>query len=248
MKHILQRIVVLGSLLIACAAASAQEPITEEQIYSNVSSYVADNEPATPTLKASKTVRRKNIQDIRWQHDIRIGIGSTNIMTMAMFDSPIFADCDIEPRSYTLSENLYRYRQYHGPARMISAISAEYGYTLKPWLKMGAKFSYMGSWQTRYDGLSNERTGSRKTNIFALLCNVRFDWLRRKSISLYSSIGVGMAARAELNNNAIFPMCDCTFVGMSVGRSFYGFVELGGGIGGWARVGVGVNFNVCSKK
>jgi hypothetical protein len=59
-------------------------------------------------------------------------------------------------------------------------------------------------------------------------------------------VSVGAAVIVDENRYRRYaeglPMLDLTYIGLNVGRSFYGFVEIGGGITGWGRVGLGVRF------
>jgi hypothetical protein len=41
-------------------------------------------------------------------------------------------------------------------------------------------------------------------------------------------------------------MVDAALVGLKIGKKFYGFIEIGAGVGGSARGGFGIRFN--SKK
>ena len=74
------------------------------------------------------------------------------------------------------------------------------------------------------------------------IVNFRFEYLRRDVVQLYSGIGVGATERHDESYVVALPMIDVTYLGVTVGRNIYGFAELGGGINGCIRVGMGYKF------
>ena len=75
----------------------------------------------------------------------------------------------------------------------------------------------------------------------------RFAWLRRQNIQFYSTVGVGYSyAICELNSGRRISKqalaYDATIIGMSVGRKFFGYLELGIGSRGIGRAGIGYRF------
>lgn len=148
-----------------------------------------------------------------------------------------------ESRSHTLSDEIRSARSYWGKEILVANISAEYFRTVKPWLTLGGKSSFASYHAGKYDIVSHEKILPYNIYTVSLLFNVRFEWLRRDFIQLYSGVGAGLAARFEYNNGIIVPMVDYTGFGMSIGRAFHGYIEFGGGISGWMRVGLGYRFN-----
>ena len=89
---------------------------------------------------------------------------------------------------------------------------------------------------------TNKRVCSHYDNTYAMFVNFRFEYLRRDVVQLYSGIGVGATVRHDESYVVALPMIDITYLGVTVGRNIYGFAELGGGISGCIRVGMGYKF------
>lgn len=181
---------------------------------------------------------------IRWRHNIRIGYALPSLLSgLLLID---FGDEDAttgrHPYDPTLSDQLNDAHYYKGKQRMLSNLTAEYSYTFKPWLSFGAKLSYAGIWQsTRH--ISNDKVVSYDgQHIIGVIANVRFDWLRRRYIQLYSSIGLGVISIINHDDTTVLPLPDATYLGLSAGNKLYGYLELGGGISGSLRVGLGYRF------
>ena len=66
--------------------------------------------------------------------------------------------------------------------------------------------------------------------------------LRKPIINLYSAVGAGIAARFAYDDGVVTPMYDLTFFGLTLGRKVYFFAEVGAGISGSLRAGVGYRF------
>jgi hypothetical protein len=66
--------------------------------------------------------------------------------------------------------------------------------------------------------------------------------MRRKYVQLYSAVGAGVAARFDREVGVIIPMYDLTYFGIVVGKNLYGFAEVGAGVSGFARAGIGYRF------
>lgn len=223
-----------------------EQPITEQMIEQRVAESVANIEPET-TRKEQR--HSKQISNIRFRHNINIGIGTPSLVNSALIHDGLSIGNDYEPwMPDNLSDELHDTRHYWGKEHVIYAINAEYLYTVKPWLSLGAKCNFGASWRNEYNGTTYEITARQRTYNAAAIFNIHFGWLRRDIVELYSAIGVGIAARIERHNGIVVPMFDATFIGLSVGRRVYGFLEFGGGISGVARAGIGVRFNTSKQR
>lgn len=232
------------ALLFASFVAYAQSEVDEQQIYEKVAAYTAEQYDAEITKIEAKP------EQIRWQHGLRVGYGPHGIISLLMLTGDISRDIYMsdymifkESRSHTLSDEIRSARSYWGKEILVANISAEYFRTVKPWLTLGGKSSFASYHAGKYDIVSHEKILPYNIYTVSLLFNVRFEWLRRDFIQLYSGVGAGLAARFEYNNGIIVPMVDYTGFGMSIGRAFHGYIEFGGGISGWMRVGLGYRFN-----
>ena len=77
---------------------------------------------------------------------------------------------------------------------------------------------------------------------------VRFAWLNRGIVQLYS--GVGLGATYEFYENTLtteiqsFGVAyDVTFFGITVGRKWFGYLDIGAGNRGVISAGIGYRFN-----
>lgn len=226
--------------MLIAGAATAQEVVSDELIYNRVTGFMesADSNADTDIKRASK-----NQQTVRWSDDLRIGYGAPGLVSWMLLDQIMFGcGCgDIGPQPHPDYVNgLHRGRS---PERVLSTLSLEYNRQLKPWLALGCKATYAASWQYVYDTMSGERLYSDNMHNITAMFNARFSWLRRENVEMYSSVSLGLMQHLEYCYNYLTPMFDTVFVGISVGRSFYGFAEVGAGIGGSVRAGVGFRFN-----
>ncbi len=229
--------ILLGIALLSSATLSAQI-ISDELVYDRITGYMTSESNIDTEAKPSK-----NIQHIRWKHNIRIGYGAPSIISwMFTHDAvPGAACCDL-PLIHSLREQIRNNRYYETAERYLHSLYAEYTTSINPWFSIGAKCTFAAKWLSEYDSHTHELFARHNAYDIGALLNMRFEWLRRESVQMYSTVGVGLAAHFERAEGRCLPMFDVTFVGLSVGRSFYGFVELGEGISGSLRGGFGVRF------
>lgn len=228
-------------VLFTASTATAQEVITDQLIYDRVTGYMAaPGEVEQVTLKPNK-----NIQTIRWEHDITLWYGAPGLISELLLDKVVFGcGCDIGPLPF--QEGIEDKRTYTGPLYQLSTLGISYSKQVKPWLGVGAKATFGATWQSEYDTYTREPLYNYNQYNVAALLDFRFSWLRREKVEMYSSVGVGLMAHIERANGGVTPMVDIAFVGLKIGKRFYGFIEVGAGVGGSARGGFGIRFN--SKK
>lgn len=233
-------------MLMTTLVASAQESITRSDIKSSVVAYTAQQIESgdaafTPLPASPAPTPTVAVPCVEYKNFIQLGVGMPSIFQALMFDFYT----DTEPSydyQYNLSNRLAEYRYYWGDQRLFSAINLEYGHKVKDWLSLGVK-AYTGFTTRAYRHIITDEVLYRNDMVVAsALFNVRFDWLRREWVTMYSSIGVGVVARFMYKYNELYPMYDATFVGLGVGRRFYGYLEVGSGISGSIRIGLGVRF------
>ena len=125
------------------------------------------------------------------------------------------------------------------------SISAEYFYKTKPWLGIGAILAYGNSTSDLYIGKT--KSGKYKNNYYTLMPAVKFDWLRREHIGLYSKVALGATLRAESSDDKsdseVHVNWQLSALGFEFGSpAFRGFVELGFGEQGIALAGLRYKF------
>lgn len=237
MKSIYKYMVLVVALFTA-GVATAQEIVDDRLIYDRITGYMATPDSAEQlSIKPSK-----NIQEIRWEHDLSIWYGAPGLVSEALIGQINWGcGCDVGPLPF--DNGLMDRRTYTGPLYQLTTLGMSYSKQLKPWLGLGAKASFGATWQNEYDVYTRQPIYNYNTYNIAAMLDVRFSWLRRDKVEMYSSIAAGLMAHVERANGGLTPMADVAFVGLRVGKAFYGFVEIGAGIGGSARGGFGIRFN-----
>lgn len=202
------------------------------------------NLSAQDTLSWKQTLQR---------HDIQIGIGDPLLPVLAT-------------GHYLGIQKDYYYERnatdWFGPdiykcVYWTPTISVGYKYRLTKWFWLGATISYTGLYDVYHDRVTNEKVSTQSDHIITIMPSVRFSWLNKKYVTLYSGLSLGYALDIYNEYNSNYPnqrytgcghgaLFQLTAVGVHVGRKWYGFAEIGFGIQGIFQAGFGYNFN--SKK
>lgn len=224
----------------------AQESISRDDIRVNAISYTNDafaEASAMGAVALPSTPVNVGIPSVDNENFLQIGTSLPSLVQTMLFGLGYGVDTEtvhVYPRNF--SQELAESRYYWGDEWMVSAINLEYGRKVNDWLALGLK-GYLGfSTRPRRHVVTKETIYHNTMWATAAIFNVRFDWLRRDIVTMYSSIGAGVAVLKENDFNEVIPMFDFTAVGLSLGRRFYGYVELGSGASGGLRAGVGVRF------
>ncbi len=127
-------------------------------------------------------------------------------------------------------------------------LSFDGGYWFRDWLYFGGSFVWTGGFSSIKNHILHKRVGYYEYNSFTLMPIVRFAWLRRGIVQLYSGVGIGLNV-ASYEHPDKFSLTyegtvayDVTFLGLSVGRNLFGYLDLGAGQRGVVTVGLGYRF------
>ena len=186
------------------------------------------------------------------RHDIQIGIGDPILPALASGHYIVLASRPNHLWQQTAFD-------WFGPDTYKGIyctpnISIGYKYRLAKWFWLGATVSYTGLYDVYYDRVTNEKVSTQSDHIITIMPSVRFSWLNKKYVTLYSGLSVGYALDIYQRKSATDPYIgyghgfgfQLTAVGVHVGRKWYGFTEIGFGFQGFIQAGFGYNFN--SKK
>ncbi|MBO4488677.1 MAG: hypothetical protein J5741_03340 [Bacteroidales bacterium] len=122
------------------------------------------------------------------------------------------------------------------------------------WCQVGVKVTAEGSRVTRFtDTLRTSVKSIDDYVVFTLMPSVRFTYLNRPWVRLYSGADLGLGyfysnSQAnskdgdEGNSSNFFPAFNVTAFGVSVGKGFYGLFELNAGFESLIKVGIGARF------
>ena len=176
-------------------------------------------------------------------HELRLSIGAS------LVPHRIFHEWGLDYHN-----GYFHNHNYRGHLRGTPAINLGYQYQFKKWLSFGATATYLATWQRQYSSYDNSLLYTDHTHFIGLTPIVRFDWFRSNFVKLYSSIGVGigytMERSTEKNKNRNFSTDnyltatgDFIPIGISIGKTYFGFFELGASTFGFVKVGFGYRFN-----
>lgn len=205
----------------------------------------------TPNMTYAKTKKK---QIYIPEHEFRIGIGAYPF-NQSSFHYPLDGCGGMFPPQF--SDDNYGYLQsYNKPKMSTGAITASYGYNILKWLSISAAFTYSGTLSKKYDIITNKTILKENKNNFMITPIIRFNYLNRPMVRLYSQIGVGIGIKNhkistpnsnndhKYSTNKWIASGQLTFLGVSVGRKIFGFTEiLGFGTQGALVLGIGYKFN-----
>lgn len=127
-----------------------------------------------------------------------------------------------------------------------------YYYQVKPWCQVGIKTTVEGARTIRYsDTLHTSVTAIDRYLLFSVMPSVRFTYLNRPWVRLYSGVDLGCAVFGSANSanadkdsgsgNFLFAF-NVTAFGVNVGKKFFGQFELNAGFDSFVKVGIGARF------
>ena len=134
--------------------------------------------------------------------------------------------------------------------------SIHYYYQVKPWCQVGFKATVELAKTTHFaDTLRTVVTSIDHYALVSLMPSVRFTYLNRPWVRIYSGVDVGCAYlwtgttykdksgndEKGQNNNFLFAF-NVTAFGVNVGKKFYGLFELNAGFDAMVKVGIGARF------
>lgn len=177
-----------------------------------------------------------------YDHEIRLTVGASPIdHTYTIWDAYLGpGDNLIHPDDFL----------YDGAYKNSCGYALSYMYSPRKWLSFGLYVGYTGWWQSQYLSTTQELHSTNYEHHIMFVPTVRFSYLNRRNVRLYSSIGIGYGLcldRAKDSNGALtrsyksaFAPVQFTPIGVSVGRRLFGFAELT--VGSMANLSVGIGY------
>lgn len=154
----------------------------------------------------------------------------------------------------TLSDRVYDHSvkpnekpSFYGESKWYT-LNIDYGYWIKEWLYVGGVATWTSGYLNRYDSITQRRLYTINEHIFGIMATSRFAWYRRGIIQLYSGCGIGVggviseSGYYRENRGEACVMFDVTAIGVSAGRKWFGYADVGYGSRGVIRVGFGYRF------
>ena len=182
--------------------------------------------------------RALNIPLRRGAHEIRLGT----------------AYCAYTPSDYTTSNYWYpvdNWRQlgenYSTGDERWFTVGFEGGRWFREWFYFGGSLIWSGGFIPVHYSPTHQRVSAFTSTNITIMPTVRFAWLRRGIVQLYSGVGLGLAIgyNENLNYNETLANVayDVTFIGLSVGRDLFGYIDISAGNRGVISAGIGYRFN-----
>ena len=181
----------------------------------------------------------RTVPEFTPKHDIRVGVGTMSLVTSFALDD---WGC-VEPYPLDFRGDMARAETYLTPRMFVGNYSLSYTYQDRRWLQYGGKIVFGASTRWRKCAHTGEKIDNLSYYSLSVMPSVRFNWFYRDAVQLYSTISVGVITDFD----EVYPWGDLTLVGCSFGRKFFGFAEVGMGMAGWLRAGVGCRFNAVKK-
>lgn len=136
-------------------------------------------------------------------------------------------------------ESLYDSSNNYTEEYITNVWSLKYTYNFTEILAFSASLSYEGGWEKQYRRSDESFISKKYDHYITPMMHLRVHWLNRRNVRLYSDAAVGVSANISKVSNLIFAG-QFTPIGVTFGRSLFGFVECGAGsvyMGGCAGIG-----------
>ena len=138
---------------------------------------------------------------------------------------------------------------YTRTAAILPSFAVNYRYAIKYWLHLGVEVYYGGKYSRQHDRITDAFVGTTDITQLSILPSIRFQYLDRPVVGLYSGVSVGVLFAIEsdyldpkLRFDAVLPAFQLTALGVRVGNRVYGTAEIGVGHKGFFNIGVGSSF------
>ena len=192
---------------------------------------------ALPTaLAAQEEMPARRQEPFVRQHELRLTAGAYPFMPYRLLER---FGCDDSPALG---------RTHRGPVRTGGVWTLAYDYRFRKWFDLGLTVGYYGEYSSSYRNLDSSLAGRNRAHAVTVMPVARFTWLNRKWVRMYSSLGLGATfGFGHLDYDSYYfeettLALQFTPVGISVGRSLFGFAEIGFGAQGALMMGVGYKF------
>ena len=177
---------------------------------------------------------KEDYRTLYWHDDIRLSAGFPGGVSLVALQGIFVA---------LVAESGIGINDYFSPSTTyIHPITLEYNHSLNNWIMLGAKLNFTAAYKSVHDESSGKQIGTMGNYLVGGMVNARFEYLHRESVQLYSSAALGGGIRFMPEFTIFVPMIDWSYFGVAFGKNVFGFVEIGGGMGGSLRVGIGGRF------
>lgn len=134
----------------------------------------------------------------------------------------------------------YIFSDYDGPTYMTGNIITEINFIKRKRWVFSLALAANGIWKDTFDNFTEQKTGRINGFSATVMPQVRFNWINREGMKLYSSVGLGLSVGSFDGRKESWGSFQLGLMGIQVGRRFFVFGEAGCGMlymGGKAGVG-----------
>ena len=176
------------------------------------------------------------------KHEVRVSLGIYPVLS-----GGLHYDYDAFSYGPTFSSGNYNqlstYREYSES----SVLSVGYNYEVSRRFSVGATFSYSNESRGMYSYIDDKVIDEFRVDNFSIIPTVRFTYLNRPMVRLYSQVGLGIRLQHDnsdhyINESSARVSASITYLGISVGQKFFGSMELSAGAQGVFSIGCGYRF------
>lgn len=145
-------------------------------------------------------------------------------------------------------DNYNSWKTFRGNRKHSPSISLSYHYDLNSHWAAGAYMGYAGCYQNMHNNAGGSPLSKYRDHYLFILPTMRLYYMYRPAVRLYGEMGFGAYIRwkkdfGEDSYSCHMDACgQITVFGISVGKKVFGFGELGYGILGVCRFGIGYRF------
>lgn len=240
MKHLLNTLSCLAVMVfvIGVVEASAQHTY---KFRDSLGTYTVKFVPNSTDTRFKISPTKPLVPDT---HELRLGLawGAANSygVNINWNESMSFYGSKWEQGLYCLSNDHYY------------TFNLDYGYWTNEWLCVGANATWVMGLCNVYNVTNYKRVHTLRHDFVTVMPTARFAWLRRGIVQMYSSLGFGLGIERSdrysgYNKTSCYCAFDFKFVGLSVGRKWFGFIEAGYGSRGIVNAGFGCRINSKTK-
>lgn len=187
------------------------------------------------------------------KHDIRVGVGTGSFVTGLFLDSYLIYGQEVYYNIAPITDFNQKVQladTYLTNGYFTGTYSLSYTYQPRRWFQFGATTTFAAISKSRRNSITHKKVDNLNEYAISVLPTVRFIYFNRELVRLYSSLSLGAVFCCEFrktyNYLEVIPWADVTLIGCTVGKKVFGFAELGCGVGGFGRIGIGYRFD--SKK
>lgn len=140
---------------------------------------------------------------------------------------------------------------YRGSKYTSGIYTLGYSYAATRWLNVCFTSSYSVYWRKIYEHYTDREMGRTRTHYMGFVPSLRLTWMNSGTVRMYSTLGVGVtvkydkkvAGTSAKHSVKYLTAPEVAVWGLSVGKKYYGFVEIGPNHRGAISAGVGYRFD-----